>query len=51
MWENRSETLIEYTYDMIRRNGEKMRQWRVKSSERARKEIRQLNTTYQSESL
>ncbi len=43
MWENRSETLKEYTYDIIRRNGEKMRQWRVKSSKRARKEIRQLN--------
>ena len=51
MWENRSETLKEYTYDIIRRNGEKMRQWRVKSSEQARKEIRQLNTTYTSESL
>ncbi len=43
MWENRSETLKEYKYDIIRRNGEKMRQWRVKSSKRARKEIRQLN--------
>jgi hypothetical protein len=51
MWENISETLEEYTYDIMRRNGEKMPQWRVKSSERARKEICQLNTTYTSESL
>ena len=36
---NRSGKLKEYTYDIIRRNGEKMRQWRVKFSERARKKI------------
>jgi hypothetical protein len=35
MWENRSETLKEYTYGY---NTKKISQWRVKSSERAQKE-------------